>query len=220
MGTVDFNFAADLRDHLGLQRAVETGTFRGVTARGLAGVFGSVVTIELNEDLHKRAEIALSDVPSVRPVQGNSVDRLGELTDSGIPTFYFLDGHWSGGVTSGADDQCPVLKEIEAMGPGHADDCIVIDDARLFTSAPPPPHNVEQWPTLLEVFDAIRARHADHLLTVLGDQIIGVPARARPVVDAYGLKLQPKPTLRDHMFGVRNWVKQTAQVRMRTLRSR
>lgn len=213
-------FATDLRDRLGLKRAVETGTFRGATTRGLAGLFESVATIEIDEDLHRRAELSLADLPNVRALQGHSVARLSELTDPEQPTLYFLDGHWSGTSTGGEDDQCPVLNEIEAMGPGHPDDCIVIDDARLFTSAPPPPHKVEQWPTLLEVFDAIRTHHPDHLITVLGDQVIGIPARARPAVDTYGLRLQPKPRLRDHLPGIRNWLRQTATVRLRALRSR
>lgn len=33
MGTIDRRLAADLRDRLALGRAVETGTFRGATAR-------------------------------------------------------------------------------------------------------------------------------------------------------------------------------------------
>ena len=220
MGSVDTDFASDLRDRLGLRRAVETGTFRGGTTRSLAALFDSVATIEINEDLHRRAEITLADLPNVSALHGNSVERIGELTDSTQPTLFFLDGHWSGTSTGGEEDQCPVLKEIEAMGSGHPDDCIVIDDARLFTSAPPPPHRVEQWPTLIEVFDAIRARHPEHLVTVLGDQVIGVPARGRPAVDAYGLRLQPRTRLRDHIPGIRNWLKQTALVRLRTLRSR
>jgi hypothetical protein len=173
-----------------LRRAIETGTFRGLTARALAGVFGEVVTIELSPDFHRSAAEALSDLPTVRVLQGHSVERLTEVSDASVPTLYFLDGHWSGGDTSGAEDECPVLEELAAIGHGHPDDAIVIDDARLFTSSPPPPHRAERWPSLLDVIDAIRAIRPDHLITVLNDQVIAVPQRAKPAIDGYGQRIQ------------------------------
>jgi hypothetical protein len=220
MGSVDPAFAADLRDRLGLKRAVETGTFRGATTRKLAGLFESVATIELSPELHRRAEVTLGDLPNVRLLQGHSAERLAEVGDPDVATLYFLDGHWSGGSTSGADEQCPVLGELAAIGPGHPDDCIVIDDAHLFTSAPPLPYDADQWPTLLDVFDAIREHRPHHIVTVLGGQVIAAPARARPAIDTYGLRLQPKRRLRDHPRGIWNWLKQTTVVRVRRLRGR
>ncbi len=212
MGSVDLTFAADLRDRLQLARAVETGTFRGVTARGLAGVFPAVITIELSEELYRTATRSLADLPHVTPVQGHSVERLREVQDASVPTLYFLDGHWSGGMTDGVDDQCPVMEELATIGESHPSDCFIIDDARLFTSAPPPPHNVEQWPTILEVFDLIRARHPEHYVTILDDQVIAVPPAGKPAVDAYGLRLAPKVTLASHAVGAKNWVAQKVQL--------
>jgi hypothetical protein len=190
MGSVDLTFAKDLRDQAGIRRAVETGTFRGITARGLAGVFDEVVTIELSAELHASASEALSDVPNVRALQGHSVSRLTEVADASVPTLYFLDGHWSGGNTEGADDECPVLEELAAIGSGHTDDAFIIDDARLFTSAPAPPHKPEQWPTLIEVFDALRALHPHHVVTLLDDQVVAAPQRAKAAVDAHGQRVQ------------------------------
>jgi hypothetical protein len=190
MGSVDLQLAADLKAAVGIRRAVETGTFRGQTARALAGVFDSVVTIELSAELHRSAQESLRDTPAVTALQGHSVPVLAEVADPATPTLFFLDGHWSGGPTAGADDECPVLEELAAIGTGNPDDCILIDDARLFTSSPPPPHKPEAWPTLLEVIDALRTYHPDHHITLLHDQVVAVPARARLVVDAYGLRVQ------------------------------
>ncbi|RKQ92885.1 hypothetical protein C8N24_2741 [Solirubrobacter pauli] len=190
MGSVDLQLASDLKTALGLRRAVETGTFRGQTARGLAGVFESVLTIELSVELHRSAQEALRDTPAVTALQGHSVPVLEQVADPALPTLFFLDGHWSGGPTAGADDECPVLEELAAIGTGHPDDCILIDDARLFTASPPPPHKPEAWPTLLETIDALRAQHPEHHITLLDDQVIAVPARARRVIDAYGLRVQ------------------------------
>src|SRR5690349_3797999 len=113
MGSVDLRFAADLRDRLGLRRAVETGTYKGRTARALAQVFPAVVTIELSRELHERAVRRLGDLPGVTPLQGHSAERLGELPPADGGSLYFLDGHWSGGVTAGQEDDCPLLAELD-----------------------------------------------------------------------------------------------------------
>ncbi|MEA2467123.1 MAG: hypothetical protein QOJ57_1249 [Thermoleophilaceae bacterium] len=186
MGALPQALAQQLRDELGLRRAIETGTFRGGGARLLGTMFPEVVSIELSEELATAAQQTLADVQHVRIVQGDSRQWLPRLADRNVPTLYFLDGHWSGGPTAGEQTECPVLGELEAIAGGHPDDCVFIDDARLFTASPPPPHDPEEWPDLVEVIDALRAGRPGHHVTVLHDLIIGVPARARRPVDEFG----------------------------------
>lgn len=83
-----------------------------------------------------------------------------------------------------------MLDELSAIGSGHPEDVIVIDDARLYLSSPSPPHRADHWPSLTDTFDAIRALRPEHVVTLLGDQIIAVPLRGKPAVDAYGQRLQ------------------------------
>jgi hypothetical protein len=208
MGSVDLQLASDLVVAAGLRRAVETGTYRGRTARALAGVFATVVTIELSPELHRAATEALQDVPSVRLLQGHSAQVLGSVRDPATPTLFFLDGHWSGGVTAGVEDECPVLGEIEAIAGGHPDDCLLIDDAQLFTSAPPAPHDPAAWPRLVEVFDAIRAHWPEHVVTLLDDQVLAVPARAAGVVDRYGERIRARTSVLDQAKGVASGVRE------------
>jgi hypothetical protein len=125
----------------------------------------------------------------VTVLQGHSADLLSKIGSADTPTLYFLDGHWSAGITEGTGDECPVLEELAAIGTGHPDDCVVIDDARMFTSAPPPPLDPAQWPTIVEVFDAIRSERPEHVVTLLGDQVIAVPQRAKAAIDGYGIRL-------------------------------
>src|SRR5207248_7183528 len=108
------------------------------------------------------------------------------------PTLYWLDGHWLGPPTAGQDAQCPVLDEIAQLDGGHLDDCILIDDARCFTAAPPPPFEPEQWPTVVEVIEALRAVRPTNHVTVIHDLIISVPGVTKPVVDRYAWG-QPDP---------------------------
>jgi hypothetical protein len=205
VGTVDLALARRLRGELDLERAIETGTYLGGTARRLATIFPRVVTIERSADLHAQAAAGLQDLPLVEVLHGHSVDRLLELADPELPTLYFLDGHWSAGMTAGADDECPVLREVAAIGSGNPNDCLVIDDARLFAAPPPPPHDRDAWPTLLEVLDAIRAARPDHHVTILDDQILAVPRAGKTVVDAHGQSLlpeEPRPGWRDRAQGL------------------
>ena len=100
MGGVPSGLVVELRNELGLVRAVETGTYRGGTTRGLAAMFPAVVTVELSPEIHAAAVRALSAVPEITALQGDSRQKLGALADPHCPTLWFLDGHWSGGPTA------------------------------------------------------------------------------------------------------------------------
>jgi hypothetical protein len=186
VGSVPPELAAALRDRLGLCRAVETGTYLGGSARLLAGLFETVVTIELSESLAARAAQEFADWPSVTVRQGDSRHVLPELAAADVPTLYWLDGHWSGGETAGAAHECPLLEELAAIRAGTVDDAVLVDDARLFTASPPPPHDPAAWPTIVEVFDALRGARGRHHVTVLRDLVVAVPARARDLADRFG----------------------------------
>ena len=188
MGSFPADLVTDLRQQLGLARAIETGTFQGGGARQLAELFSAVLTIELSPEVQRDAATRLADIPAVTSLLGDSRDVLSEVVDPSLPTLYWLDGHWSGGVTGGEGMECPVLEEIAAIASGHPDDCVLIDDARLFVAAPPLPHDPEQWPTLVEVFDALRAARPDAHVTLINDVIIAVPRSAKPAVDSFALK--------------------------------
>jgi hypothetical protein len=196
MGSVPGGLVAELKGTLGLRRAVESGTYRGGGARLLAEIFEDVVTIELSEDLHHAAARELAGLRNVHALHGDSRAELRPLAAEGAPTLYWLDGHWSGGNTAGVAHECPVLDELAAIGGGHADDCVLIDDARLFAAAPPPPHDPAQWPTLIEVLDVLRFHRPEHHLTVLHDLVIAVPQAARPAVDAFGRQPTGEPGAR------------------------
>jgi hypothetical protein len=186
VGGVPTELARELRKALGLVRAVETGTYRGGGTRALAALFPEVVTVELSSELHAAAAAELQDVGGVIALHGDSSALLPGLVASDVPTLWFLDGHWSGGPTAGEGAECPVLDEVAALSAGSPDDCVLIDDARLFAAPPPPPHDPSQWPGLVDVFDALRAAHPGHHVTMLADLVIAVPRRAKPIVDRFG----------------------------------
>ena len=185
MGAMPRDLAIRLRDELGLERAIETGTYQGGGARELAELFDSVATIEISEEMRREAADRLDGRPEIEMVAGDSREALPRLIDPQRPTFYWLDGHWSGGATGGHGAECPVIDEVRAIAKGHPDDCVAIDDARHFAAPPPPPHDPSQWPTLMEILDELRGAREGAHVTVVGDLVIAVPGRAKPVVDAW-----------------------------------
>ena len=192
MGVLPQQLATGLRDRLGLTRAIETGTYRGAGTRRLARLFPRVTTVEISEQLARAATEALAEVPGVEVRQGSSREVLRSVVDPAQPTLYWLDGHWSGGVTGGKEDECPVLAELEAIAAGHEDDVVLIDDARLFLAPPPPPHDAAQWPNMGELVEAIGRAKPGHEVLVAHDVVVAVPARARDLAVAFAHGPEPK----------------------------
>jgi predicted O-methyltransferase YrrM len=69
VGALPQQFAAGLRDRLGLTRAIETGTYRGGGTRRLASIFPRVITVEISEELARAAAEPLADVPGDRCIR-------------------------------------------------------------------------------------------------------------------------------------------------------
>lgn len=152
----------------------------------MSGMFPSVITVELSDRYSELAKTDLAALTNVVAEHGSSPTVLGKLEAE--PTLYWLDAHWSGLDTAGEENPCPVLDEIAAI-PAHPDDCLLIDDARLFAATREP----DRWPTLVRVIDALREARPGAHITVLHDLILCVPPEAKDIVDAFGM---------DHAEGV------------------
>ncbi|MGB7325300.1 MAG: hypothetical protein WBD31_10555 [Rubripirellula sp.] len=159
MGTVQFGAPKEsivfLRDSMGLTTLVEGGTYQGGTAKWAASVFDRVFTIENSAEMHRIASENLKGVPNVTLLQGDTRQHLPEIVAKNDNLIYWLDAHWSGGVTYGQDDECPLLDELETIFACDRNHVILIDDARLFLAPPPSPHRRQNWPTLLDVTRAL-----------------------------------------------------------------
>jgi hypothetical protein len=155
---------------------IETGTYQGATARWASQHFEQVHTIERSESLFEAHCRELSGLHGVAPYSGDSRDILpGIISELGDRrALYWLDSHWFGGETSGQDDQCPLLGELECLT-NRSQDIILIDDARLFLAAPPMPHQPSQWPTIAEVILALSGGIKRPYVQIADDVIFVVP---------------------------------------------
>jgi hypothetical protein len=96
--------------------------------------FKQLYTIELSHELFLRAEAKFSKYPQVEVLHGDSGKVLFEVVRGIDATVLFwLDGHYSGGITARGDTTCPIFKELEAIFQlKNVKYIIMIDDARCF----------------------------------------------------------------------------------------
>ena len=134
---------------------VETGTFMGDTTDVLFKVAKMVYSIEPEPTLFSKAEQKFSHTSNVKIINGLSEDVLTKLlpTISGNICFW-LDGHYSGGITFKGPQETPIVDELEAIGRNVAQMgkvVVMVDDIRLFDprtpefSAYPPVDVLVDW---------------------------------------------------------------------------
>jgi hypothetical protein len=164
---------------------IETGTYYGGTAKWASEIFDQVFTIEYSKTLFAETKQKYNHLSNIQFLLGDSRQELEKLINQlDNPSIFWLDAHWSGGKTYGQNDQCPLIEEIKVLNRSRFDNFIFIDDARLFTSPPQPPHNVEEWADIATIIDTLRENHQRYIV-IIEDVIIAVPIQAKPVVVEY-----------------------------------
>jgi hypothetical protein len=147
---------------------VETGTFMGDTAALLANNAKAVYTIEPDRVLYEKAAARFSSSGSkVKALHGLSEEVFPSLlpTLSGTVNFW-LDGHYSGGITHQGPTDCPVrdeLQNIENNLSRYAKVAVLIDDVRCFDPSNP---EYSDYPSLDYLVDWARKNnlvwHIEH----------------------------------------------------------
>jgi hypothetical protein len=120
---------------------IETGTFFGDTVEYFKNSFKKVYSIELAEELAKKAKLRFANDSQVEIIQGDSGSILkGILKDIDEPVLFWLDGHYSSEFfvgdefikTARTDKDTPVVEELDTILSSPINHVILIDDARLF----------------------------------------------------------------------------------------
>jgi hypothetical protein len=169
-----------LKQAFHLETFIETGTFLGDSAVWASNHFKQVHTIEMSTAVYECALAKQGNVPGVEFIHGDSREVLKQLVPSlNEPALFWLDGHWSMGETYGDGDECPVLDELRVIVSANPAHFIIIDDARLFVSPPPRPHQIEQWPSIVEIIDVIQSGAHSFYVVIFEDTLIAVPVTAR-----------------------------------------
>jgi len=144
-----------LRNGLGDATWVESGTYMGDTTSVLSKVARVVYSIEPEPALFSKAEQRFSNTSNVQIIKGLSEEVFPKLlpTISGDVCFW-LDGHYSAGITFKGPQDTPILDELAVIGRHIAQMnkiVVMIDDVRCFDprnpefSAYPPVDVLVDW---------------------------------------------------------------------------
>lgn len=146
---------------------VETGTFMGDTTALLSKEAKEVFTIEPERTLYEQAVIRFQDNCRVNVIHGLSETIFPSLLPkiNGVVNFW-LDGHYSGGVTHQGPIDCPVRDElfnIEKNLERFEKVAVLIDDIRCFD---PSISEYKDYPSVDYLVDWARANnlywHIEH----------------------------------------------------------
>ena len=146
---------------------IETGTFLGIMVNSMKNKFEKIYSVELSEILYKRAVKKFKNDNNIKIVFGNSEIVLPELLSYiDQPCLFWLDGHYSGGITAKALLETPIIKELSTIFEHKIKShLILIDDARLFIGT-------RDYPDIVEIKKFIDQQNQNYKLEIKDDIII------------------------------------------------
>jgi hypothetical protein len=160
----------EFRKRFNTETLVETGTYLGDMVEAQREKFKKVYSIELSEKLFSKAVKRFRSFPHIKILQGDSGVVLNKLMpDIDKPALFWLDGHYSGGITALGAKECPVPEELETILKSPLSHIILIDDARLF-------NGTHDYPTLDEIKDIITKANRIYSMDVRDDIIRLIPS--------------------------------------------
>ena len=156
----------------GLNVLVETGTCYGDMVEALRRDFNKIYSIELSDDLYKTCVTRFQGAKNVELIHGDSGRELERImTRLRQPALFWLDGHYSAGVTARGDKDTPIYEELNhILNSEDAGHVIVIDDARCFGTDP-------AYPGIEELSKFIKSKRPNVEIAVQNDSIRVTPKR-------------------------------------------
>ena len=145
---------------------IETGTYLGDTVEALKTKFKKVISIELGMDLYINAKERFLNDKNIEIFQGDSGKVLPQIV-LGLkdPAIFWLDGHYSAGITAKGDKICPILEELDAIfDNSNLNHILLIDDARDFVGE-------GDYPTIDRLTDYIKSKNERYKVQVKHDII-------------------------------------------------
>lgn len=140
------------KEKYGCEIMIETGTYLGDTIQVTKENFKKIYSIELSCELFRKAKKRFSNSPNIFLFNGDSGKLLAEIIKktNGSNVLFWLDGHYSGGITEKGESNTPIFKELNAIINSNCQNCVIlIDDASDFNGLDGYP-NLEQIKSLFK----------------------------------------------------------------------
>ena len=144
---------------------IETGTFLGDMVSSQKDNFQSIISIELSKTLYEYSKKRFCTNDKVKIINGDSGQVLKKVLAEFIdkPAIFWLDGHFSNGITAKGEKECPILEELNAIFNSRPlDHVILIDDARCFTGS-------GDYPSIEAVTNKIKSYNKKYTLEIQHD---------------------------------------------------
>jgi hypothetical protein len=146
---------------------IETGTYLGDTVFSQKDNFSRIISVELSDRFYRAAVRRFKKYSHITILCGNSGDLLPTIiTDITCRSLFWLDGHYSGGLTARGETESPVFKELDAIFNNNTlHHVILIDDARLFVGK-------RDYPTFDELNAYIKKKNPQYKMNIESDIIV------------------------------------------------
>ncbi len=156
----------DFANKYKLKVFIESGTCYGDMVEAMKNHFSQIYSIELSNDLYIAAKGRFSAYDNIKILHGDSGIEIGNLLSSlDQPALFWLDGHYSGGITAKGDKDTPIFEELNHIFSHHENGhVVIIDDARCFGTDP-------AYPSIEEIANFLKEKSPNYIIDVKNDSI-------------------------------------------------
>ena len=144
---------------------VETGTYYGDMIFAMQKHFKEIYSIELSTNLYNLAQERFKKHKHIKLLNGDSGKLLKDVVkELKEPALFWLDGHYSGGITAQGEKDTPIFEELSHIFNSKLKHIILIDDARCFGRN-------QDYPTIEELKTFVSQNKSDAVINVEYDII-------------------------------------------------
>jgi len=155
----------EYKKRYGCRILIETGTFKGDMIYAEKDFFDKIYSIELDDFLFRKAVKKFKKYSHITILQGDSGIVLCEVVSKlDEAALFWLDGHYSGGITTKGEKECPILEELKHIFESEYHHVILIDDARCFNGS-------RDYPTIGELTEYVEKNKPGYTIEVNDDII-------------------------------------------------
>ena len=156
----------EYKDKYNYNILVETGIYLGDMVEAQKSNFDKLFSIELGADLFKNAKKRFKDDKNVFLELGDSGKVLRKvLQQIDEPAIFWLDGHYSAGITAKGEKECPIFEELDSIFDSkNLNHVLLIDDARCFVGE-------GDYPTIDKLTEYVKSKDERYNVEVKHDII-------------------------------------------------
>ncbi len=144
---------------------IETGTYFGEMINAQRDNFKKIYSIELSCDLYQKAKNRFQTFSHIELINGDSGEKIKQILQQlNEPAVFWLDGHYSEGITAKGNKNTPIVEELLHITMHPYPHIILIDDARMFNGN-------EDYPTIEKIKEIISKNRVIDFFKVADDII-------------------------------------------------